>query len=359
MRILDRYILKKVILSYLFILFLFIGLHILIDLFSTLSSILENQPPFTIVIQYYLSYLPLIILRVSPMALLLSVLYNYSNLNKNNELISIRASGVSTTRTALPSIFFAIFLSCFVFFLQEKMLLESQSEMEKIKNQYIEKETEEAEIKNLAFISDRSIFFVELFLPQKEKMKNVIIFNQDKKGNLKEKTHIRLAKYQNGQWLGYDSISHNLIDPKKRAPVFSTEKNIPLSKNPRELAFEKSMFVEFAPLAQLRQQINNLQKFSTGSLLVNLRVEFYRKIAFPFAHVFLVIGSLPLALEIKKKKASFAAIGIGLIFSLLYSLMDSVSVALGKTEIILPFFSAWLAPLFFLSIGITGLILMR
>lgn len=361
MRILDKYILKNIALSYLFILLLFTGLHLLIDVFSTLSDILENKPSLIIIAKYYMYYLPLIITRVSPMALLMSVLYIYSNLAKNNELISIRTSGISTIRVAYPAIFFAIFISCFVFFLQEKMLIKSQTKMQNIKNQYIEKETEKSDIRNLAFSSNSSIFFIETFLPQKKKLENVIIFKQNNKGKLLKKIHAKTVKYEKNKWVGYNLIESDLTDRKslQKSPTIIDKSPIALSKKPNELIFEKSMFVQFAPLKKIKKQITDLQNITSGKLLKNLKIDFYKKIASPFSHLFLIIGSLPVALEIKKRKAAFAAVGIGLMFSLLYSLTDSISIALGKSGMILPFFSAWLAPLFFLSIGITGLLLIR
>ncbi|MCF7869620.1 MAG: LptF/LptG family permease [Candidatus Omnitrophica bacterium] len=361
MRILDKYILKNIILSYLFILLLFTGLHLLIDIFSSLSDILKNTPPLLIIVKYYTYLLPLIILRVSPLALLMSVLYTYSSFGKNNELITIRTSGISSLKIAYPAIFLAIFISCFVFFLQEKILIQSQSKAQNIKKQYIEKETKESEIRNLAFISQRSIFFIETFLPKEKKMKNIIIFEQNTEGDLLKKTHCKSAKYLDGKWIGYNLIEFTLENTTrlKNAPIVIEESPIFLPKKPEELAFEKSMFIEFTPLVKLGKQINNLEKVTAGKLLKNLKIDFYKKVAFPFSHLFLIIGSLPIALEIRKRKATFAAVGIGLIFSLVYSLTDSISIALGKSGLILPFFSAWLAPLFFLSIGITGLILTR
>jgi lipopolysaccharide export system permease protein len=361
MRILDKYILRNIILSYLFILFLFTGLHILIDLFSTLSDILKNKPSLIIVAKYYLFYLPLIVLRVSPLALLMSSLYTYSNLAKNNELISIRASGISTLRIAYPAIFLALFISCFVFFLQEKILIRSQTQMQKVKTQYIEKETKRSEIRNLAFSSGNSLFFIEVFLPQENKLENVIIFKQTSEGKLLKKIHCKSMQYQEKEWIGYNIVETNLASSKqqRQIPLIIEKKPIALAKKPNELIFEKSMFIQFSPLKKIKEQINDLKKITRGKLLKNLKIDFYKKIASPFSHLFLIIGSLPVALEIKKRKAAFAAVGVGLIFSLVYSLTDSISIALGKSGMILPFFSAWLAPLFFLSIGITGLFLIR
>jgi len=305
--------------------------------------------------------MPLIILRVSPMALLMSVLYNYSNLGKNNELISIRTSGISALRTAYPAIVLAIFISFLTFFLQEKVLRDSQFRMEQIKSRYIEKEDAESQINNLAFKSDGSIFFIETFLPKEKELKNAIIFKHDSQGALTGKIESESIKYRQDRWIAYDAVEYNFEASGRlaRFPIITEEKDIELTKKPEELAFEQSIFIEFAPLKSISEQISSLQRFSPGALLASLRVEFHRKIAFPFSHLFLIIGSLPLALEIKKKKGAFVAIGIGLLFALAYFLIDSVSLALGKSEIILPLFSAWLAPLFFVSIGITGLLLMR
>ncbi|MCF7873602.1 MAG: LptF/LptG family permease [Candidatus Omnitrophica bacterium] len=361
MRILDKYILKNITLSYLFILLLFTGLYLLIDIFSSFSDILKNKPSLIIIAKYYLFHLPLIIRRISPSALLLGVLYTYSNLGKNNELISIRTSGISSLRVAYPAIFLAIFISCSVFFLQEKLLIQSQSQAENIKNQYIEKEIKESEIRNLAFNTSDSIFFIETFLPKEKKLENVTIIKQNAKGNFLKKIYCRMIKYEKDKWIGYNLIEYNQEDTGriKEAPRNISRKTIDLPKKPNELAFEKSMFVEFTPLIKLKKQINDLKKVAIGKRLRKVKIEFYKKIALPFSHLFLIIGVLPIALEIKKKKATFAAIGIGFLFSFLYTTMDSMSIALGKSGIILPFFSAWLAPLFFLSIGITGLILIR
>ncbi len=273
----------------------------------------------------------------------------------------MRVSGISALRTAYPAIFLSIFISCFVFFLQEKTLLESQSRRETIKSQYIEKETLESEITNLSFKADNSIFFIETFFPQEKKLENVIIFVQDSQGQLLEKIHTPLIKYQKDKWLGYNVIKHTLKETGRleRAPVLAAQKQINLSKKPSELAFERSKFIEFAPLSRLRKQIANLGQFSQGVIMANLKAEFHNKITIPFSHIFLIIGSLPIALEIKKKKAAFAAVAIGFLFYFIYYLMDSVSLAFGKTEVLLPVLSAWLAPLFFLSVGITGLFLMR
>ena len=98
---------------------------------------------------------------------------------------------------------------------------------------------------------------------------------------------------------------------------------------------------------------------STNEALANLIIDYYHKMTEPFIHLFLVIGILPLALEIRRRKVALSSLGVGFIFGFIYYVLSSFSIALGKSGFILPFFSAWTAPFFFLTVGITGLLLIK
>ena len=88
-------------------------------------------------------------------------------------------------------------------------------------------------------------------------------------------------------------------------------------------------------------------------------IRYNQKIADPLSHFFLIIGILPFALEIKKRKVGLTSLGVGFIFGFIYYFISSFSIALGKSGILLAYLSPWMAPLFFLTIGITGLLLIR
>ena len=359
MRILDNYIIRRVISVYLFILLVFIGLYFIIDVFSTLSDILENKPPLLIVAQYYLQSLPLIIIRVSPIAILVSTLYTLGELNKSNEIISIRASGLSVIRIAFPIIFFSFLLSASIFFLQENVLIKSQKKVTDIKLQYIKKKLDKAsEEKNLAFVSGNKIFFVEKFSPKDKAMYNIMLFEKGKDGQIKSKITAKKTNYERGVWIAQDVVEYKLDETGNISglPVISSLKRIDLDEKPKDLIFKKS---EFSSLRNLRKEISDLKKVETSEKLSNLIINYYQKIADPFSHFFLVLGILPIALEIKKRKVALSSLGVGFMFGFLYYVLSSFSIALGKSGIILPIFSAWLAPLFFLTVGISGILLLR
>ena len=362
MRILDNYILKNIIYSYLFVVLIFIGLYFVIDVFSSLSDILKANPPLSILAQYYLNSLPLILLRVSPISLLISTLYTFAELNKNNEIVSLRACGLSIFRLACPVIFFAFFVSISIFFMQEKVLIHSQRKVEEIKSRFIKqtsiKITEE---KNLAFTSGNMIFFAHKFTPKNKTLENVIIFKENENRIISQKIIAKKIIHEYGFWIGQDIVEYNLDDQGNiiGTPIALRKKKINLKENPEELVLKRSIYSNFSSLSNLSKKIDRLKKVQAKTLLRNLMIDYNQKIAEPFAHLFLVIGILPLALEIKKRKAALSSLGVGFIFGFIYFVLSSFSIALGKSGIILAILSPWLTPLFFVTVGITGLMLLR
>lgn len=362
MRILDKYIIKNLVKTYFFILLIFVGLYFMVDIFSNLSRVLKYRTPLSILSQYYLYSTPLILLRVSPISLLISTLYIFGELNKNNEIISIRASGLSILKLAFPVICFALVASTAMFLVQEKMLINSQKKVEDIKAQFMEKRiTSDVVEKNLAFTSGDMILFAQSFSPKEETLQNVIIFQENENKIITKKILCQKIIYEYGFWIGKDIIEYNLDEKGNITdiPIVLSTKKIDLQEKPNELVYKKSIFSQFSSLSKLRQEMNRLKKIKAEKLLANLTIDYHQKIAEPFSHLFLVIGILPLALEIKKRKVGLSSLGVGFIFGFIYFTLGSFSVALGKSGIILPLFSAWLAPLFFVTVGISGLLLIR
>ncbi|UCC94440.1 MAG: LptF/LptG family permease [Candidatus Omnitrophota bacterium] len=362
MRILDKYILTRIFSGYIFILLVFAGLYFVIDVFSHLSDFLKAKVPLYILINYYLYMLPLVFLRVSPFSLLISTLYTFGELNRNNEVISMRSSGLSIVRIAFPLIFFSLFVSSLAFFVQERILITSQKKVEDIKMQYIKRrKAAPSEVRNLAFSSGNSIYFVRKFFPKQATLEDATIFKDDGQGNIIEKAICRNIVYELDRWKGKDVMVYELDREGmiEGTPLHWTEKVLDLEEKPSELVYRKSIFVEFASLKNLKREITRLKRIKALNVLSNLIIDYHHKLAEPLSHLFLIIGIFPLALEIKKRKVALSSLGVGFIVGFIYYCLDSFSIALGKAGLILPPFASWLTPLFFIIAGIIGLILIK
>jgi len=304
----------------------------------------------------------MIFLTVSPFSLPISVFYTFGELNRHNEVLSMRASGISVLRIAFPIIFFSIIISSASLFIQERILIGSQKKMEDIKMHSIKKNySSQSDETNLAFSSMDMIFFVGKFSPQKKTLSDVIMFEENEKNNITKKTIVKNMVYEDKKWKARDIMEYKLDDAGNitGAPIYWARKEIKLDEKPETLVFKRSILFQFASLKNLRKEIRQLKQIKAFDKLANLTIDYNRKIVEPLSTLFMVIGILPLALEIKKRRAGFSSLGVGIISSFIYYTFMYFGIALGKGGIILANFCPWLAPLFFVSAGITGLIFLK
>ncbi|WP_223551623.1 LptF/LptG family permease [Aestuariivivens sp. NBU2969] len=102
MKILDWYILKRYIFTFLMMLLLFIPIGITVHLAEKIGKILENEVPFAEVMLYFLDFTIYFAHLLFPLFLFLSVIWFTSKLANNTEVIAFLSSGVSFTRFLRP-----------------------------------------------------------------------------------------------------------------------------------------------------------------------------------------------------------------------------------------------------------------
>ncbi len=361
MRILDKYTIKTAALGYLLILSIFIGLFFVIDTLSNLGDILKAKTPLLMLIRYYLAMIPWIFKWVSPFALLISMFYILGELNKNNEIVGMRSAGVSIMSISMPLIVLSLIISCSAFYLQEKVLINSQRKVEEIKRGFIKKDLSgSGKEQNFKFSSGNMVFFAREFAPQEKTLTDVAIFQEDREGNFIKEIICKTITYKDQTWTA-NLVKENFFDKqgKRIGSNNLSSRNIPLAENPQELLLKKSILLEFTPLGDLKREITQLKKIGSQEKLKELIIQYNQKLMDPFSHFFLVIGILPFGLEIRNRRVGLTSLGIGFIFGFIYYFISSFSIALGKSGIILAAISPWVAPLFFLTIGLTGLKFIR
>jgi LPS export ABC transporter permease LptG len=102
MRILDRYVLQKFLLPFIYCFFGFIAIWFIFDLSDNLQDFLQGKVGFTTLLAYYRSQIPEIIVISLPIGALLALLYSLTAMSRTNEIISMLGAGVSVNRILLP-----------------------------------------------------------------------------------------------------------------------------------------------------------------------------------------------------------------------------------------------------------------
>ena len=104
-KILDWYIFKKFILTFVIALVLIIGIVIVFDISEKIDKFVANQAPLrAIIMDYYMNFIPFFVNMYSAMFVFISVIFFTSRMAANSEIIAILSGGVSFHRMMVPYI---------------------------------------------------------------------------------------------------------------------------------------------------------------------------------------------------------------------------------------------------------------
>ena len=134
MRLLDRYLLRELLLPLGYCLSGFLIFWITSDLMGDMDTFQSNQLSVSDMARYYLARLPELLVVILPVALLLALLYALSNHARHHEIVAIRAAGQSLWRIAVPYLGVGLFFSALVFYLNEALVPNSVELAEQIKH---------------------------------------------------------------------------------------------------------------------------------------------------------------------------------------------------------------------------------
>ena len=104
MKILDLYIIKKFLLTFLMMFLLFIPIGILVDVSEKVDKFKEHELSFYQILDYYSDFVWYYGYFLFPIFVFLSVIWFTSKLSSNSEITAILSSGISFNRFLRPFI---------------------------------------------------------------------------------------------------------------------------------------------------------------------------------------------------------------------------------------------------------------
>ena len=356
MKIIDKYLVKGFLGPFLWCLFIFIIMAIIIDIFSFIDDIVKFHIPLQSIVSFYFYYTPTIFLQVTPMAMLLSTIYVLSTLNKNNEIVAMKSSGISLWRIMAPILLIGAFVSIIVFAVNDKIIPPSSRKAAVIRREELEREKRKGRqnkvLQNVAIYgAGNRIIFARNYDIEKKTLGDIIIHEHDKRQNLVFK-----ITAQGGVWTGQEWMFQRVIifkiDNSGRIlgePEFFNEKMIPIQEKPADFA-NHEWRADFMSCRELSNYARNFRGTGT-KISKGLLVELNYKFAYPLISLIIVLIGAPFAL-ITTRGGVLIGIGMSVTIGLLYYAFIAISIAFGKAGLLPPFVSAWLGNFVFAGIGV-------
>lgn len=354
MKIIDRYIIRGFIAPFLYCLFIFLFLYVIIDLFGHLDEIIKQDIPFSVVKTYYLSSLPLVFVQATPFAVLLATVFLLGNLSRNNEIVALRASGVSTLRIISPLLFLGILMSIAVFFVNDTVVPEASVTSRTIKEMKLEKSQKEGpdRLENITvFGKDGKMFYARYYDVQNKILQDVIILEHDVNQVLRRKITAEKMEWLGEKWRFHDCGIYRFDKDGAIVgePLLFKSKILRFYEKPENLLKHQTQ-PEFMNYSQLREYIH-LLSLGNEQTANKLFVDLHQKVALPFMNVVIMLIGIPFALK-RRRAGAFMSMGISIGIALSFYGINAISIALGKGGFLPPFVAAWAANAIFGCLGI-------
>lgn len=132
--LLDVYLLEQFFYFFFVLLAGFVLIFDAFTLFELLADIARNHISASIVLNYFRYLIPSMIYQLAPLAALVATLVTLAVLAKNNEVIALKASGVSLYRIVLPLLLAGCLVSCGMFLLDDTFLPFANQRQDALRN---------------------------------------------------------------------------------------------------------------------------------------------------------------------------------------------------------------------------------
>jgi lipopolysaccharide export system permease protein len=355
MRILDRYVLQKFLLPFIYCFFGFIAIWFIFDLANNLQDFVEGKAGFGALLAYYKSQFPEIIVMSLPFGALLSLLYSLTTMSRSNEIVAMITAGQSVPRILLPLFLFGLGLVAVSLYFN----YESAPQAALIKKQMLREIKRGEAIKTglsghlFPNRADRRFWYIRRITVDDQKLFDVQILQLDPNANITEIWYSREAMHDSftGNWnLGRGM--HVEMDERgkvTKSEPFDEKVITGWSETPWRISSSR-MEPEFLSVEELRAYLTFNADFLDKEL-APFKTHLQYRWALPWMAFLAFLLAAPMGVVFSRRGIfGGVAFAIGLFVALF--LANSLFVTLGEGNRLRPTVAAWTPSLVFLIIGV-------
>ena len=348
MKRMDWYIIKKFIGTYIYAIALIISLSIVFDVNENLAKFSQyNAPLKAIVFDYYANFVPYFANLFSPLFVFIAVIFFTSKLAGNSEIISMLASGLSFRRLMVPYMVSCVLISITTYYLGAYVIPHGTVVRQHFETLYKNKRKNTSAENVQLQVAPGVIARIQYYDNTRKCGYGFIL---DKFENKKIVSHMTAMEVH------YDTISNEkfhwkAINWKIRSLGGMKEKitegasvDTLIMMEPTDLVYSKGQQETFTS-PQLKEYISKQQSRGSSNV-VQYEVEYHKRIASSFASFILTIIGASLSSH-KRKGGMGMYLGIGLILSFTYIMLQTVSSTFSINAGFPPILAAWVPNILF------------
>jgi LPS export ABC transporter permease LptG/LPS export ABC transporter permease LptF len=363
-RILDEYVVREFLDMFFLVLLAFVLLMLVFTVFELLGDILRHNIAWSTVGEYLINLTPSMLYQIAPLAVLIAVLVTVGVLNRNSEIVAMKATGISLYRLVIPVVAISAVLAVSLFLFDEFYLPQANQRQEALRSiikgrppqTFLNPEQKWIFGQPHPGEPDR-IFYYQFFDRDRNEFANLSIFEFDPSTFALSRRIFASRvfwdqaagswRFQNG-WQR-DIEGSSITEYREFAQTSFPE----IHEDPGY--FEKeSLQAQEMNFGQLDHYIGDLTQ--SGFDTMRLRVELWHKLAYPFIAVVMAVLAIPFALSMGRR-GSLEGVAVAIGVALAYFVIDGLFGALGNVNYLPAALAACASDILFGLVG--GYLLLR
>ena len=351
MFILDRYIARQFLTALVFAILVLLVIFTIVHIVENIDFYIDAGASFSQVVRLYLNFMPDTIMKVLPFAILLGTLFSVGGLSRNNELVAMRAAGISLGRTAMPLFGLGVVLSVGTLVFGETVVPAANQNYSDIRKFEIEQKRRERRTIRYHLYrqgDDGRIFRFERYDIPNRRGYGVLVqaFEGPQLAYSIRADEMRWLDsawlLQRGEWRTFLSEDTARVEPFDSLEI-TRWKETPEYFAQRRRQVENMNFVELAERVRVKEK--------SGEDATAERFGLQLKLAYPFTCFMMVLLGVPIASTPKRAGlAKSLMITVGMV--ILYRALQEVMRAIGNWGDVPPIVAAWTMNVLFLAVGI-------
>lgn len=358
MRLLDRYILGHFLQAYIYCIAAFISIWFIFDVSDNISNFLDQRVSRLLILKYYLTQVPQILVILLPVALLLALLFSLGRMSRSNEIVSMLTAGVSLPRILAPLLLVGLLTTGVSTFLNyslaphaeyaRKKLLEdprSHRQQHGLRGQIFRNRT------------DNRTWFIQQFYPGENVFRTVHIIQQDANDNI-VLNYLATTAYYHPETHAWEFSQVKIVEYDAAGNVTKnvTEGGSIMITGWSETPFRltgANLRAEYLSVPELREYLKSNADFPPA-LLAPFSTHLQYRLAAPWTCLVIALIAAPLGIGYSRR-GILSGVAAAIIIAFAMNFVTHLFLALGEGDRISHWAAAWTPNILF---GVLGLILL-
>jgi len=357
--ILDEYVMGSAFRNFLLVLSSLVALFLIFTFFELIGDIIKYRTPLVTVGEYLLNLIPFILYNVTPLSTLIAVLITFGTLNRTSEITAMKATGTSLYRVVAPVLLLAAILSVGLFAFDEVYLPGANRRQEALLSVIKDKQAQTFLRPERQWMSGQTggngeptrIFYYQYFDPYKNVFANLTVFEFEPGSfTLTRRLFAESARWDekvNG-WVLENGWQRTFSGPSISSYQPFTVSTFPEIHEQPGYFFKKDRQSQEMSYPELSNYIDDLRQ--SGFDTMRLRVQLYRKLAYPVITLIMAILAIPFAL-VAGKRGSVAGLGTAIGVAIAYWVVAAIFENLGDVNSLPAVLAAWSPDMLFFIAG--------